>query len=130
METQTAGLTRQQILACDDIGDLQRVEVPEWNGHVFIRPMSGRDRDRYELAMQSASREDTGVRALIVAAVTVDENGAALFTKGDVERLAGKSWRALDRIVEAALKAGMLHIDAGEEAEKNSDRVSSASGSA
>ena len=40
-------LTKDAILQAQD-SKLEKLEVPEWGGHVFIKSMSGTERDNFE----------------------------------------------------------------------------------
>jgi hypothetical protein len=109
-------LTKDQIFALDD-RPKKCVEVPEWNGNVFVRVMSGADRIQVERMI----REGEGIvsRAAIVALITVDDKGNRLFTDAaDVERLAEKNADALERIAAAGLTFNGITAEAVE-AEKN-----------
>ena len=49
-------LTRDLILGMDDLSRV-RVDVPEWGGHLFVRSMTGMERDAFEGAMFNAKSE-------------------------------------------------------------------------
>jgi hypothetical protein len=106
-------LNRDAILG---LQDLPRKEVPisEWNGSVFVRALTGRERDTLERMIQ----KDDVSRAAIVALVTVDAHGKRLFTDEDVSALGEKNGSALEKIVGAALSFNMLtdeSLEAGKE---------------
>lgn len=105
-------LSRVDVLEVDD-RRLVRVEVPEWGGWLWVRAMTGDQRDAFEL--QSARRRAQsleaggdklaamdGIRARLVAAAACDEAGSPLFTAADVVALGKKNGEALDRVFTAA----------------------------
>ena len=97
-------LTREQILGADDL-PRKRVEVPEWGGHVFVKTMTGGERDTWEVAVTEGQKGGVrSIRAPMAALVIVDETGACLFSEQDVAALQEKSCAALDRVFEAADK--------------------------
>jgi len=99
-------LTKDVILSVQDIAR-EQVEVPEWGGHVFVRGMTGEERDSFEASLverRGKTRELNfkNMRAGLVARCVVDENGTRLFTDGDIAKLGQKSASALDRLYEVA----------------------------
>jgi len=76
------------------------VEVPEWGLTVYVRCMTGLERDRFELAQ----RKDHGdIRPRLFASTTCDENGVALFSEADFADLRDLDANAMDRIIMAAM---------------------------
>lgn len=115
-------LTRDQILAAQDV-KTQTVDVPEWGGSVLIRCMTGRQRDEFERALSDQAKLGelgANMRARIVAASVVDENGNAVFTETDIAALGEKNWGPLERIAKAATQLNLLTDASIEQAEKNS----------
>ena len=111
-------LTRDQILSADD-RRLEEVQVPEWGGSIFVRVMSGRDRDKFEFDCQKGKEEVGHVpdfRAKFVASIACDENGELLFSESDIEQLGSKSASALDRILNRGLELAGMDPDAVEQA--------------
>ncbi len=137
-----AGLTKDQILAAKDAVPVA-VEVPEWGGTVYVRPMSAGERDRWEgeLLDRSEKRKESisaateNLRAAFLAKCLCDENGEMLFGQDDdaLNALAAKNYKAMDRAFDVAQRInGMSDADIGE-LEKNSAggrRAASSSGSA
>lgn len=108
-------LTREAILNADD---LQRVlvPVPEWGGEVFVRTMTGSERDRFEEAVLKTSDDDTtsmeGARALLASMTVVDEHGRQLFSEADIRLLGQKNAKALNRIMNVAQRlSGLTKAD-------------------
>ncbi len=99
-------LTRDQILSANDLRS-EVVPVPDWDGEVTVRELTGEERDEYESSIvigigDGMSVNPVNMRAKLVAMSVVDENGERLFTMKDVKALGMKSGKALDRIVDAA----------------------------
>jgi len=99
-------LTRETILAVQDL-PVKTVAVPEWGGDVFVRSMTGAERDQYEQALMMSRTPDgkvniANVRGRLVAFCSVDENGKRLFEDADIDALGAKSAIALDRVFAAA----------------------------
>lgn len=116
-----AALTKDQILAADDLG-LLKLSVPEWGGDVYIRVMTVGERDAYENEWQR--KKETGVddfRTKFLVRCLVDEKGNRLFDNGDVARLATKSARVMNRVWMAAMEHNNLSDQSIEELAKNSD---------
>ncbi|HEX7119395.1 MAG TPA: hypothetical protein VF212_11435 [Longimicrobiales bacterium] len=100
-------LTREQILGMDDL-PREEVFVPEWKGSVFVRALTGSERDQLERMIA----KDSVSRASIVALCVVDERGERLFSQKDVDALSKKHGQALERIVTAALHFNALTDEA------------------
>lgn len=102
-------LRREQILGADD-RPRERVEVPEWGGHVYVRAMSGAERDAWEVGLGAGSETQNlaNVRARLAALCMVDEEGRRLFADEDAEQLGAKSAAALERVFRAASRLNAL----------------------
>lgn len=104
-----AVLTRDAILASDDL-PRELVSVPEWGGDVFVRGLTGVERDMYESAAAAMVDgdvvviDDKGARARLVGFCIVDDAGRRLFSEDDIVALAGKSAAALDRVYHVAAR--------------------------
>lgn len=114
-------LTKDQILAAND-ANLLKLTVPEWGGDVYIRVMTVGERDAYENEWQR--KKETGVddfRTKFLVRCLVDEKGERLFDNGDVQRLATKSARVMNRVWLAAMEHNNLSDESIEELAKNSE---------
>ncbi len=120
-------LTKQQILAADDCKK-ERIDVPEWGGEVWVRVMSGTERDMFEAELYGEpSRNGTArklnlrnVRAKLATLTMCDASGNRLFTDKEMDELGKKSSAALDRVFSVAQRLnGMTDADV-EEMAKNS----------
>ena len=107
-------LTRKDILALDDL-PRREVHIPEWNDSVFVRALTGAERDKLERLVSSSQTS----RAAIVVLCCVDANGDRLFTDKDVAALGDKNGHALERIVSAALDFNILSDESLTEAGKD-----------
>ena len=106
-------LTKDSILSASDL-PTEEVPVPEWGGSVFIRTMSGAERDAFEQSIIEGNAAKKGktpkgdepkmvnVRAKLAVRVLVDDKGVRLFTDADAGILGSKSGKALDRVFEVA----------------------------
>jgi len=92
-------LSKQMILEAQDIKTTE-VEVAEWGGSVFIRVISGADRDVFEQAFADKKTESFRTRFLVLT--LCDANGERLFTNEDVVALNKKSSRVLNRLFDEA----------------------------
>lgn len=113
-------LTRDQILAAAD-RKIEAVECPEWGGTVYVRSLSGMERDDLELSVSTAMKAGGSVnaRARFAAAFLCDDSGAAIFTAADIELLGGKSAAVLERVWNAGQKLNALNPSAVEDLAKN-----------
>jgi hypothetical protein len=123
-------LTRDQILEANDL-KTEEVQVAEWGGSVFVRTMTGTDRDSFEDSLvttlpDGSRRANIGnMRAKLVAMTIVDEAGNRLFDASDIDRLALKSAAALKRVYDAAQRLNGIGQEAEEAAVKNSEAAQS-----
>lgn len=112
-------LNRAAILGAADVQSV-RVDVPEWGGHVYVRAMTGADRDDWEQMLVKDGKSNLeNARAKLVVVSTVDEDGNRLFDVADVEALGRKSASALTRIAAVAQSLGRLSAGDLEDAVKN-----------
>lgn len=111
---------REKIRAADDL-PRQEVEVAEWGVTVWVRSMTGAERDRWDadLTTLGESRALENIRARLVVLTTVDANGVRLFGDDDAEWLGAKGAGGLDRIFTAASKLNRLGRTDVEAAAKN-----------
>ena len=116
-----AELTKAKILQAEDLG-CERVDIPEWGGHAYVRAFSGDERDAWEESILGDDRKVSakGLRALFAVAVLCDGKGAPMFADADAEALGKKSAAALDRIFDVGAKLNRLRPEDVEELAKNS----------
>lgn len=116
-------LSREDILSAKDL-DLTRVEVPEWGGYVFVRTLTGAERDAFEASViDPRSRTPkmlmVNVRAKLASLTVCDDTGKRLFTEEDIEALGGKSASALQRVFDIATEINALTDKDVKSLEKN-----------
>ena len=105
----------------------EKVYVPEWNGHVYVRTMTGLERDDWEkyvtdrIGSDKPIRGHLNIRAKLCSYCLSDKAGARLFNDDQVITLSQKNAKALDIVYEAALKINRLTQSEIEEIEKNSE---------
>jgi hypothetical protein len=92
-------LTKEAILGCKDL-KVQKIDIPEWGGEVFVRVMSGSQRDALEAELRKPT--PSPMRGRVAAYTICDEAGELLFNEKDIPALEAKSYSALDRVLVAA----------------------------
>ena len=128
-------LSKDDIWKADD-RPVRDVEVPEWDGVVRVRALSGGQRDEYESSLrETIINPKTGVgtmvantlnaRAKLASLSIVDGDGNQMFSELEVARLGLKSAPALDRVVKAATELSGLTETAVEDAAGNSEAAPS-----
>lgn len=138
MFSRKKGLTAKEILAASDI-EIERVEIPEWKGFIYVKGMTGAERDQYEADMVTAKGPDekrvidmSDLRAKLGSMAICDEDGNRLFTEKDVRALTKKSAAALQRVFKVAQRLSGLSDEDLEELTEGLEKrpfVDSASGS-
>ena len=115
-------LSRDEILEAPDL-PLIEVDVPEWGKGVavYVRALSGTERDRFEVEVLGATGKDrlANARAKLVSIGLVDEDGNRVFNESDVEALGKKNGKVLDRLFEVIKKESALGNEEIEELVKN-----------
>ena len=120
-------LDRSSILSVSDLR-IEKVEVPEWGGCVYIKSLSGKERDAFEASMfegRGKNRKENlaNLRARLLVRVLVDKSGKRIFQESDANALGNKNAQALDRCFTKARElSGMTEEDV-EEMVKNSEEA-------
>lgn len=132
-------MDKQSILAADDLKS-EAVEVAEWGGTVYVRTLTGAERDDFMLTCARAraqgkklglEADPRGITCRLLVATLCDETGKALFTPDDADALATKNSRILDELFEVAQRVNALQETDVDDLVKNSESDrSGASGSA
>jgi len=94
-------LDRKSILAADDVRK-EKVHVPEWKGDVFLRVLTGTDRDRFEESYADQKMKAFRIRFLLLA--LCDEDGERLFSDDESDILGKKSSVVINRLFETGWK--------------------------
>lgn len=121
-------LSKAEILKADDTKVL-KVSVPEWGGHVYVKNMSGTERDSFEASVVSGTPGNNGsgqvnlrnIRARLACLTVCDSKGVRLFADSEMLKLGEKSGAALDRVFEAAQKVNKMSDEDVEDLAKNSE---------
>ncbi len=115
-------LTKQQILSTSP--RLKEVDVPEWGGSVFIRPLTIHEQakladlgTKYEKSSVVDRMKNCTLR--LVQWSVCDEQGNPLFEAGDLEPLMSKAASAFLRLQDAILALSGLTEESRKELEKN-----------
>ena len=118
-------LDRAGIFAVSDI-KTELVAVPEWNGSVYVKGLTARERDEYETAIvqnrgKNIEYNRRNIRARLVALTVVDGEGNRLFGDTDIKALGEKSAAAIDRLFGVAQRLSGLTAEDEEDLAKNSE---------
>ncbi len=110
-------LSADQILGADDLPG-EDVEVPEWDGTVRVRGLTGTERDRFEFSMAAAknSPDAVNIRAALVGRCIIDADGKRAFTDKQIAKLGAKSGAALDRCFDVVRRLSGMDDKAAEAA--------------
>ncbi len=115
-------LKKEQILSA--LPKLKEVEIAEWGGSVFIRPITLAEQAKladlgakFEKALVSAKMK--GVMLPLIQWAVVDESGQPLFDEKDLGELINTSASAILRLQEEILSYSGLTKESREELEKN-----------
>lgn len=112
-------LSKANILSASDI-QKELVTVVEWGGEVFVKGLSGAERDQFENSIISMRGKDqkinlSNIRAKLASLSICDEDGNRLFTDADVLALSQKSAAALQRVFSVAQRlSGLAEEDVKE----------------
>lgn len=114
---------RAHILGANDL-PTEKIYIPEWDATVYVRTISGTERDSFEagsLIKRGKSRDVNlaNLRARLVQLCAVDETGVQIFTPDDVNSLGAKSARALDKLFAVAQRINGFTEQDIEELTKN-----------
>jgi hypothetical protein len=103
---------RDQILSADDI-QKERVSVPQWGFDVWVKALTGTERDAWENSIITQQGKNTNVslinlRAKLLVMCIVDEDGKRIFADNEAETLGKKSASALNLLFETAQRLNAL----------------------
>lgn len=93
-------LSKAAILAAKDVRLSDAIPVPEWGGDVYIKTLSGLERDAFEESYQEQKMKAFRVRFLVLT--LCDDSGERLFSDGDYDSLGKKSSVVINRLFERA----------------------------
>lgn len=97
-------LSADAILAVDD-SVTETVSVPEWKGEVFIKSMTGTERDEFEANLRRGGDLDLrNARAKLLVRVIVNSEGTRKFSDVQASALGKKNAAILNRLYEVAAR--------------------------
>lgn len=120
-------LSLADIMGIDD-KRIIKVAVPEWGGYVFVKALTGKERDAFEASMLKGTgkqqRVDAqNVRAKLCSLAICDAKGTRIFsTRESIDALGNKSASALSRVYKVASELSGVTDDDVEELVKNSGK--------
>lgn len=119
-------LTAAAILAVNDV-TIEKVETPEWGGHVHVRSMSGTDRDLWESENLQKNKQKeydlnfANMRARLCQKTLCSPDGKLLFTVAQINQLGERNAAALDRCFGVAQRLSGISKQDLDEMKKNSE---------
>jgi hypothetical protein len=124
-------LTRDALLGqAAKTPKMKKLDIPDLGGHVFLKGLSGRERDEFEIGLRTPKGElRPNIRARAAVVSLCDEQGVRLFTSDDI-RLVGEMRADILQNIFNAFQAvnGMTDADVKELGEA-SDEPTAGSGS-
>ena len=117
-------LNRDAILKQDDLVK-ERVDIPEWNGFVYVRSMTAAERDEFEIDMLASKDENSdeknmdNFRSRLCARTIVNAKGKRMFSVDDIPALGNKSALALARLYNVATRINGIGQKVVEDLTKN-----------
>lgn len=123
MKKETFFLNRDAILSAVDIHP-QPLEMPEWGGTVFIRPLTAEERVLFTGDLEALEQSDDKLKqlkqvTLFVVRVLCDADGKRLFADGDADQFNNKSFDSLQKIMAAGMTFNGIAPGALEDTKKN-----------
>lgn len=120
-ESNGKALTAEEIFGADD-SNRTRVDIPEWEGCVYVQSLSGTHRDIFHKKQEN----NEPVRGWLVCVCAVNEDGKPIFTQQQYMQVGAKNGVAIDRIVNAVLAISGMTDEAVEELAGNLQGATSA----
>jgi hypothetical protein len=114
-------LTRDAIIGAQDL-KLEKIDVAEWGGAIFVRPMDGIERATYEDIVTGLDKKNkSGIRIIteFLVRVIVDQTGKRIFTDKDAAELMKKNARIILEVFKRASEINRLTEKDIEDLEKN-----------
>jgi hypothetical protein len=93
-------LNKKAILAAKDSKIEGPIQVPEWGGDVYIRTISGSERDAFEDSYAEQKMKAFRVRFLVLT--LCDDSGERLFEDKEADDLGKKSSVVINRLFDKA----------------------------
>ena len=116
----TIELTKDAILKAKDLKTVE-VSVPEWNGKVFVKTLTGAERNQWEMSIVKGRKVNlSNAMAELCVRAIVNSKGERLFADADATELGRKSAKALGRVYDVAAELNGLSPKDVEDLVKNS----------
>lgn len=116
-----AELSADAILGADDVV-IESVPCPEWGGEVYVKSMTGAERDEFEKGLRRNGDLDlTNARARLLVRVIVNQGGTRKFSDVQAPALGKKNAAVISRIYDVAARLSGLSDDEQAETEGNSE---------
>lgn len=117
---------REKVLEAKDLPAPEKVECPEWDCTLYVRTITGTERDAFEQSMierkgKSRKVNLANVRARFAVLCCCDEEGNRVFEDADAAALGRKAAKPLDRLYAKAQELNGFSDEDAEELAKNSD---------
>lgn len=115
------GLSKSSILAAINAAadiKVEKLAVPEWKTDVYLKVLSGTERDAFEAAYSDQKMNNFRVRFLVLT--LCDWAGERLFDDEQVTILGKRSALVINRLFEASWKLNMLSQEAADAAGESS----------
>jgi len=117
-------ITRESLKQQKDI-KIEKVEIPEWNSFVYVKSLTGKERDSFEDSMYTGRSGEKvnlkNLRARLVVLTMCNENGKRIFSDEDADWVGDKNAAALNRIFVKAQELSGLRQEDVERLVKNSN---------
>lgn len=124
-----ASLSAENILACVDL-PMEKVDVPEWRGHIFLRGLAVETRIQYlakvtgALAKDGQSVEEANqkyfdAQIFLLTKSIANEKGQLVFNEAHMVSLSKKSPAIISRLCDKLLLLNGFHVEAVEDHAKN-----------
>jgi len=122
-------LSRESILGATQLPQ-EKVYIPALGGHVFVRGMTGAERDAFEASLvvgrgKSRDVSTANIRAKLVARCLVTEQGERLFTDAEADALGAVRADVLTPIFSVAQRLSGVSDEDIDELGKRSEKASS-----
>jgi hypothetical protein len=110
---------KEKILGAADRNG-KEVQVKEWDTTVYVRTMTGTERDAFEGSiLRDGKVSPDGLRAKLLVRCLADENGNRIFSDEEFEALGSKSAKVIDKLFAIAQKVNGIGQEDVDDLTKN-----------
>jgi hypothetical protein len=109
---------RDHILQVASMPALHKITVPEWGCDVFVREMTARDRDAFEVFV--TKNNGINFRAALIVRTVCDESGTLIFGEQDIKAVGEMKASTISPIANLAIRVNAIGKKDIEELEGNS----------